>query len=70
MEKIQGPPANQIPEILVNFNEDPLNNDAKYGKIKINIYNDEELIQQRNSISSSFTSLYKNVLLIFIDTLS
>ena len=60
----QNYPDQPYPEVEVFFDE----ND--YGNIKINVTRNETLSKERKKIAENKTSLYNNVLIIYLDTLS
>ena len=52
------------PEVTIEFNE------KKRGKINIEIERNETLIKERNLLSKNKTSLYNNILIIYLDAVS
>ena len=57
-------PGENYPEVELFFDE------KNHGKIKINVTRNETLSKKRNEIAKNKTSLYNNVLIIYIDAIS
>lgn len=70
-EKFKKSNNRKYPEIILNFTEDSNDKEMKYGKYKINLKYNETLANERKAVAKKNNqTLFENVLLIFLDTLS
>ena len=59
-----------IPTSYIDFNDYPEDPDSKYGKIHFSIKKNETLIEERKKLSEKNEVIFKNIITIFLDTVS
>lgn len=62
--------GDKIPEVYVDFSDDPDDPNSKYGKIVFNLTKNETLVQERKKNEENNEVIFNNIIVLFIDALS